>query len=186
MSCAPVGHSKQASRKEPAIYRCVCSNYSSGHFFRTKSALYNHRRAFSGPDEIIETGEDLEGGKGSFLHVSQLKIRILIDEFDVGYSTPAQDIAFELEGNDVAAISNDISNEQPTNNEQYTAADEMLEELSDITEMDSGSKFPKHISLFLLILFIDEDTFNRQDPLNRILAELSDDSGVDSGSIFPN
>jgi len=180
MSCAPVGHSKQASRKEPAIYRCVCSNYSSGHFFRTKSALYNHRRAFSGPDEIIETGEDLEGGKGSFLHVSQLKIRILIDEFDVGYSTPAQDIAFELEGNDVAAISNDISNEQ------YTAADEMLEELSDITEMDSGSKFPKHISLFLLILFIDEDTFNRQDPLNRILAELSDDSGVDSGSIFPN
>jgi hypothetical protein len=84
-------------------------------------------------DEIIETGEDLEGGKVSlsFLHVSQLKIRILIDEFDVGF----RDIAFELEGNNVAAISNDISNEQ------YTAADEMLEELSDITEMDSGSKF---------------------------------------------
>jgi len=70
--------------------------------------------------------------KVSFLHVSQLKIRILIDEFDVG----SRDIAFELEGNDVAAISNDISNEQPT-----TAADEMLEELSDIAEMDSGSKF---------------------------------------------
>jgi hypothetical protein len=109
-----------------------------------------------------------------------LKIRILIDEFDVGYNTRAQDIAFELEGNDVAAISDDISNEQ------YTAADEMLEELSDITEIDSGSKFLKHISLFLLILFIDEDTFNRQDTLNRILEEPSDDSGVDSGSIFPN
>jgi hypothetical protein len=39
----------------------------------------------------------------------------------------------------------------------------MLEELLDTTEMDS-----------------DEDTFNRQDTLNRILEEPSDDSGVDS------
>jgi hypothetical protein len=81
----------------------------------------------------------LEGGKVSFLHVSQLKIRILIDEFDVG----SLDITFELEENNVAAIGNDISNEQlPIDNayEQYTAADEMLEELLDTTEMDSGSK----------------------------------------------
>jgi hypothetical protein len=58
----------------PARHRCICSEYPSGHFFRSKSALYNHRREqdlhrldyedIEIPDSI-ETGEDFEDGKFS-------------------------------------------------------------------------------------------------------------------------
>jgi hypothetical protein len=85
----------------------------------------------------METGEGSENGK-VFLYISQLKKRILIDTFDID-STPAQNIT--TEGNDIVAIGDDISNEQGS-------ADELLEDLLDKTEMDSGSTLLKLISLF--------------------------------------
>jgi hypothetical protein len=62
----------------------------------------------------------------------------------------------------------------------------MLGELSDITEIDSGSTFLKtHIFVPTNIIYRGR-YFNGQNTFNRILEELPDDSGVDSGSIFPN
>src|ERR1700740_3740191 len=73
-------HAKQTSRKRPAMHQCICSDYPSGHFFRSKSVLYNHRRTLVRlgheiPDPTIETGENFEDGM-VFLYFSQLKIRI--------------------------------------------------------------------------------------------------------------
>ena len=127
------------------MHQCICSDYPSGHFFRSRTARYVHQSELEPldheeieiPDSFMETGEGSENGK-VFLYISQLKKRILIDTFDID-STPAQNIT--TEGNDTVAIGDDISNEQGS-------GDELPEDLLDKTEMDSGSTLLKLISLF--------------------------------------
>jgi hypothetical protein len=145
------------------MHQCICSDYPSGHFYRSKSALYNHQRALRRLDhENMEPDEDFDDSK-VLLHIYQLKIRILIDVFDID-STPAQNIT--PEENDTLAIGDDISNNQ-------SSADEPLEDLSDNMEMDSGSTLLKHIPCFQLILFIDDGPLD----IVEILETLNDSEG---------